>query len=46
MIPIPAGVQVWLPTDFSWVRAHPDHLPRKPKWMKQARYKEAVEKSS
>jgi hypothetical protein len=27
------------PTDFGWVRAHPDHIPRKPKWMKQARYR-------
>jgi hypothetical protein len=27
------------PTEFGWVRAHPDHLPRKPKWMKQARYR-------
>jgi hypothetical protein len=26
-------------TDFNWVRDHPDHLPRKPKWMKQARYR-------
>jgi hypothetical protein len=22
------------PTDFDWVRDHPAHLPRKPKWMK------------
>jgi hypothetical protein len=27
------------PTDFEWVRDHPDHLPAKPKWMKQARYR-------
>jgi hypothetical protein len=27
------------PTDFNWVRDHPDHLPKKPKWMKQARYR-------
>jgi hypothetical protein len=27
------------PTEFGWVRSHPDHLPGKPKWMKQARYR-------
>jgi hypothetical protein len=27
------------PTDFEWVRVHPHYLPRKPRWMKQARYR-------
>jgi hypothetical protein len=32
------------PTDFDWVRDHPDYLPRKPKWMKQARYRKLRKK--
>jgi hypothetical protein len=38
------------PVDFGWVRDHPEYLPRKPKWMKQAGYgklrKRPVKKAS
>jgi hypothetical protein len=32
------------PMDFEWVRDHPDYLPRKPKCMKQARYRKLRKK--
>jgi hypothetical protein len=32
------------PVDFEWVRDHPEHLPPKPKWMKQAGYRKLRKK--
>jgi hypothetical protein len=32
------------PTEFDRVRVHPGYLPRKPKWMKQARYRKLRKK--